>query len=217
MKIYQFFLLFLLLNFPGLSKGQYYRGDQGVLLGINAGYFYPTGDMGKILKNGIGGNISVKYLLNDVLGIGFESGYYTFKSKLNLENTHTDQEYKCHLTPVLLEASFYFPTWNRTTLPYLGLQFGGYLTQIKVSQKESSYSYSSELSKNLFLFSPGAGLHGGVLFQLATDRWWMDMRIRADYVPKIEDKYELDEYTQGNIGFNKMLNIGGNIGILYKF
>ena len=48
MKIYQFFLLFLLLNFPGLSKGQYYRGDQGVLLGINAGYFYPTGDMGKM-------------------------------------------------------------------------------------------------------------------------------------------------------------------------
>ena len=92
------------------------------------------------------------------------------------------------------------------------------LTQIKSqSKKKSSYSYSSELSKNLFLFSPGAGLHGGVLFQLATDRWWMDMRIRADYVPKIEDKYELDEYTQGNIGFNKMLNIGGNIGILYKF
>lgn len=214
MKIYSFFLLFLLLNFPLLSNGQYRRGEQGLLLGVNAGYLYPTGDMGKILKNGIGGNISLKYLINEVLGIGFESGYYGFKSKLNLDNTNTEQEYKCHLTPVLLEASFYFPTWNRTTLPYVGLQFGGYLTQIKVS-RESVYSFST--SKSLLLFSPGAGAHGGVLFQLGSDRCWMDIRIRADYVPKIEDKYEMDEYTQGNIGFHKMLNIGANIGILYKF
>lgn len=216
MKVYLFFLLLLLLNLPFLSYGQYHRGEQELLLGVNAGYFYPTGDMGKILKNGIGGNISLKYLINEVLGIGFESGYYGFKSKLNLDNANTDQEYKCHLTPVLLEASFYFPTWNRTTLPYMGLQFGGYLTQIKVSQK-CTIAYSHDISKNLFLFSPGAGVHGGVLFQLSSDRCWMDVRIRADYVPKIEDKYEFDEYTQGNIGFHKMLNIGANIGILYKF
>ncbi len=39
----------------------------------------------------------------------------------------------------------------------------------------------------------------------------------ADYVPRIDDAYEYNEYTQGNIGFNKMLNIGGNIGLLYRF
>lgn len=216
MKIYPLFLLFLLLNLPLLLQGQYRRDNQGVLLGVNAGYLYPTGDMGKILKNGIGGNISAKYLINEVLGIGFESGYHRFKSKMNLDNAYTEQEYKCHLIPVLLEASFYIPTWDRTTLPYLGLQFGGYLTQIKISQ-ENADIYTSDFSKNLFLFAPGAGLHGGVLFQLGSDRCWMDLRIRADYVPKIEDKYEVNEYAQGNIGFHKMLNIGANIGILYKF
>lgn len=214
-KLY-FFLLFLIgCHMSGNS--QYYRQDRGLLLGVNAGYLYPTGDMGKIVKNGIGGNISAKYLVNRVIGIGFESGLYNFKSKLNLDKENTTQDYKCHLIPVLLEATFYFPTWNRTTLPYLGIQFGGYLTQVKVEQDAIVYSSQSSFSKNLFLFSPGAGLHGGVLFQLASDRWWMDLKVRADYAPKIKDEYEIDEYSSGNIGFNKMLNIGGNIGILYKF
>lgn len=40
--------------------------------------------MGKILKNGIGGNVSAKYLINKMIGIGFEAGYYGFKTKVNL-------------------------------------------------------------------------------------------------------------------------------------
>lgn len=212
-------ILYLIFGFFCFQTGfsQYYLQDKGFLLGINAGYLYPTGDMGKILKNGIGGNIAAKYLINEVIGIGFEGGYYRFKSKLNLDNDHTAQEYKCHLLPALLEATFYIPTWNRTTLPYFGVQFGGYLTHIKVSQNPLSSSSVPEVSKKLFLFSPGGGLHGGVLFQLASDYWWMDIKLRADYVPKIEDEYTWDEYSHGNTGFNKMLNIGANIGILYKF
>ena len=101
--------LFCLICTITLAKGQYYRPDRGFLLGINAGYFYPTGDMGKILKN----------------GIGFEAGYYGFKTKVNLNKDDVSQKYKYHLIPVLLEATFYVPTWNRTTLPYLGIQFGG--------------------------------------------------------------------------------------------
>ena len=65
--------LFCLICTITLAKGQYYRPDRGFLPGINAGYFYPTGDMGKILKNGIGGNVSAKYLINKMIGIGFEA------------------------------------------------------------------------------------------------------------------------------------------------
>lgn len=211
-----FLCLFSLIFVAHFAQAQY-RQDRGFLLGINAGYLYPTGDMGKILKNGIGGNISAKYLINDVIGIGFEGGYYAFKSKIAKEQHSTEQEYKAHLIPALLEATFYIPTWNRTTLPYLGIQFGGYINQIKVSQSAPAYSSEISMSKKLFLFSPGAGLHGGVLFQLASERWWMDVRLRADYVPKIDGEYAIDDYNKGNIGFDKMLNIGGNIGILYKF
>lgn len=117
--------LFCLICTITLAKGQYYRPDHGFLPGINAGYFYPTGDMGKILKNGIGGNVSAKYLINKMIGIGFEAGYYGFKTKVNLNKDDVSQKYKYHLIPVLLEATFYVPTWNRTTLPYLGIQFGG--------------------------------------------------------------------------------------------
>lgn len=211
-----FLCLFSLIFVAHFAQAQY-RQDRGFLLGINAGYLYPTGDMGKILKNGIGGNISAKYLINDVIGIGFEGGYYAFKSKIAKEQHLTEQEYKAHLIPALLEATFYIPTWNRTTLPYLGIQFGGYINQIKVSQSAPAYSSETSMSKKLFLFSPGAGLHGGVLFQLASERWWMDVRLRADYVPKIDGEYAIDDYNKGHIGFDKMLNIGGNIGILYKF
>ena len=87
-----------------------------------------------------------------MIGIGFEAGYYGFKTKVNLNKDDVSQKYKYHLIPVLLEATF-----------------------------------------------------------------WMDLKVRADYVPRIDDAYEYNEYTQGNIGFNKMLNIGGNIGLLYRF
>lgn len=86
--------LFCLICTITLAKGQYYRPDRGFLLGINAGYFYPTGDMGKILKNGIGGNVSAKYLINKMIGIGFEAGYYGFKTKVNLNKDDVSQKYK---------------------------------------------------------------------------------------------------------------------------
>ena len=92
--------LFCLICTITLAKGQYYRPDRGFLLGINAGYFYPTGDMGKILKNGIGGNVSAKYLINKMIGIGFEAGYYGFKTKVNLNKDDVSQKYKYHLIPV---------------------------------------------------------------------------------------------------------------------
>ena len=160
--------------------------------------------------------VSAKYLINKMIGIGFEAGYYGFKTKVNLNKDDVSQKYKYHLIPVLLEATFYVPTWNRTTLPYLGIQFGGYFSQLDVGRQYTGYSASLSFSKHLFLFSPGVGLHGGLLFQLS-DKVWMDLKVRADYVPRIDDAYEYNEYTQGNIGFNKMLNIGGNIGLLYRF
>mgnify|MGYP002087539725 CR=1 FL=1 len=95
--------LFCLICTITLAKGQYYRPDRGFLPGINAGYFYPTGDMGKILKNGIGGNVSAKYLINKMIGIGFEAGYYGFKTKVNLNKDDVSQKYKYHLIPVLLD------------------------------------------------------------------------------------------------------------------
>lgn len=93
---------------------------------------------------------------------------------------------------------------------------GGNFSQLDVGRQYTGYSASLSFSKHLFLFSPGVGLHGGLLFQLS-DKVWMDLKVRADYVPRIDDAYEYNEYTQGNIGFNKMLNIGGNIGLLYRF
>lgn len=209
-----FIYLSLFLCSIGFCSGQYYKQDQGLLVGINGGYLYPTGDMGKILKNGLGGSLSLKYLINRVIGIGFEGGYYSFKNKLNLDNENAAQDYKCRVIPALLETTFYIPTWDRTLLPYAGLQFGAYMTNINVSRKEQ-YAQNA-ISKKRFLFSPGAGIHAGLLFEIS-DRLWIDVKLRGDYVPKIEDEYDLDEYTKGNIGFNKMLNIGGNIGIFFKW
>ena len=179
----------------GHDKGQYYRQDNGFLLGINAGYSYPLGDMGKILKNGLGGNVSAKYLINNAIGIGFEAGYHSFKPKVLLSNDNTDQDYKCRLIPMLLEASFYMPNWDRTILPYLGIP---------------------DLSKKLFIVSPGVGLNAGSLFELS-EQVYLDLKIRVDYVPKVDDSYQFDENTPGNIGFDKIMNIGANIGLLYKF
>lgn len=209
-------LVCLTLGVSGV-RGQYYRQEQSFLLGVNAGYLYPTGDMGKILKNGMGGNLSMKYLINEVIGIGFEGGYYKFKSKIGKESASTEQDYKARLIPALLEATFYIPTWNRAALPYLGIQFGAYVTNISVSQKSVYDPYGSSLSKKMFMFSPGAGLHVGGLFQLPSERWYIDLRVRADYVPDVDNEYDVDEFTKGNIGFDKMLNIGANIGLLYRF
>lgn len=214
MKKWCFYIICLIFT-ANTVKGQYYRQDNGFLLGINAGYTYPTGNMGKILKNGLGANLSAKYLINRVIGIGFEAGYHSFKSKVLLNNDNTNQDYKCRLLPVLLEAAFYVPTWDRSILPYLGVHFGAYITNIQVSRESEVYGIPS-LSKKLWLVSPGVGLNGGSLFQLS-DQVYLDLKIRVDYAPKIEDNYSFNENNSGNIGFNSMLNIGANIGLLYKF
>lgn len=205
-----------LLLFALQTSAQYYRQDRGLMLGVNAGYTYPTGDMGKIVKNGLGANFSAKYLINEVIGIGFETGFHSFKSKIAEEHYSTVQDYKSRLIPALLEATFYFPTWNRTTLPYLGVHFGAYMSYISVSQEKEYPAVKN--SRKLFLFSPGVGLHGGCLFELS-EYVWLDLKIRADYVPKVEDEYHFsdEDLTARNIGYNKMLNIGANIGLLYKF
>lgn len=210
-----YFCLICLLGWASATKGQYYRQDNGFLLGVNVGYSYPLGDMGKILKNGLGANVTGKYLINNAIGIGFETGYHSFKSKVLLSNDNTDQDYKCRLIPVLLEASFYIPNWDHTILPYLGVHFGAYITHIKVSRSSDIYGIST-LSKKLFIVSPGVGINAGSLFELS-EQVYLDLKIRADYVPKIEDSYQFDENTPGNIGFDKILNIGGSIGLLYKF
>ena len=87
-----YFCLICLFCTASITQGQYYRQDNGFLLGVNAGYSYPLGDMGKILKNGLGGNVAGKYLINHVIGIGFEAGYHSFKSKVLLSNDNTDQD-----------------------------------------------------------------------------------------------------------------------------
>mgnify|MGYP002546904622 FL=1 len=210
-----YFCLICLFCTASITQGQYYRQDNGFLLGVDAGYSYPLGDMGKILKNGLGGNVVGKYLINHVIGIGFEAGYHSFKSKVLLSNDNTDQDYKCRLIPVLLDASFYMPNWDHTILPYLGIHFGAYLTNIKVSRRSDIYGIPT-LSKKLFIVSPGVGLNAGSLFELS-EQVYLDFKIRVDYVPKVEDSYQFDENTPGNIGFDKILNIGANIGLLYKF
>ena len=73
--------LFCLICTITLAKGQYYRPDRGFLPGINAGYFYPTGDMGKILKNGIGGNVSAKYLINKMIRMSFRGRILRFQNQ----------------------------------------------------------------------------------------------------------------------------------------
>lgn len=210
-----YFSLIGLLCIASVTQGQYYRQDNGFLLGINAGYSYPLGDMGKMLKNGLGGNIAGKYLINHAIGIGFETGYHSYKPKVLLNNDNTDQDYKCRSIPILLEASFYIPNWDHSILPYLGVHFGAYITNIKISRHSDIYGVST-LSKKLFIVSPGVGLNAGSLFELS-EQVYLDFKIRVDYVPKIEDSYQFDENTPGNIGFDKMLNIGANIGLLYKF
>ena len=210
--------LLLILLATAAAIAQRRPADNGLSLGANASYLHPTGDMGKILKPGLGGNFDLKYRVNRVIGVGFETGYHTFKSTIgNAAYASADQSYKARLIPLLLQATFYIPSWRTTPLPYLGLHFGAYAHHIRIAQDRNDGYYDTSLSKSLFRFSPGGGIHAGVLFQLASDRCWLDLRLRADYAPKIRSQYDIDDYTTGNIGFDRMLLPGINIGLLYRF
>lgn len=197
-------------------RAQSYK-ESGFLLGINAGYTYPLGDFGKINKNGLGGGIAAKYLINRVVGIGLEAGYHTFKSEIPALGTdNSQQDYKCRLIPLVLEGTFYIPTWDRTLLPYLGVHFGAYFTHIKVARTPS---YPSEtdppVSKNLFLFSPGVGLHAGLLIEIS-EFLKLDCKIKGDYVMEIDDKYTIHG-SEKSIGFDQITDLGVSIGLLYSF
>lgn len=212
------YCLFIFVLISILSEAQYYRRDGGFRLGVNAQYTYPLGDFSDVAKNGFGGNISGKYLINDVIGIGFETGYHAFKQsdKMDVQSANQTHETKYRLIPVLVEGTFYIPTWDRTLLPYLGIHFGAYITNINIKQSDI-YSPENNAKENLWRFSPGVGAHIGLLIELS-EYVDLDIKIRGDYVPKIKEDYDRDELgNKGYIGFNKMLNIGGNIGLLYKF
>ena len=210
-----YYLLFVLLLLWTGMQGQYYRNnDSGFLLGVNAGYTYPLGDFGKINKNGLGGNLSAKYLINRVIGIGLEAGYHSFKTDI-AGNDNVSQDYKCQLIPFVIEATFYIPTWDRTLLPYCGLHFGGYMTHIKINQTYQ-FPENSPVSKKLNLVSPGVGPDIGILIELS-EYVKLDLKVKGDYILNIKDEYKIDDYNQGNIGFNKIMNLGLSIGLLYTF
>lgn len=209
-------ILFLccLLSIAYAGKAQYQR-ESGFLLGINAGYTYPLGDFGKINKNGLGGNLSAKYLINNVIGLGFEAGYHSFKNDITGRNEVT-QDYKCTLIPLVVETTFYIPTWDRSILPYFGLHFGAYMTSIKINKSADIYNQQKDVSKKITHVSPGIGPDIGVLIELS-EYIKLDIKVKGDYVYNIKDTYDIDEYTQGNIGFKKMMNLGASIGFLYTF
>lgn len=197
------------------ARGQYYRqNESGFLLGVNAAYTYPLGDFGKIAKQGLGGNLSAKYLINRVIGLGFEGGYHTFKTDITGRSNVT-QDYKCRVIPLLVEGTFYIPTWDRTLIPYLGVEFGAYLTNIRISKEPNVYGEEA-VSEKLNLFSPAVGAHAGLLVEL-TEYVKLDIKVKGDYVLKIKDEYDINPYTKGNIGFNKMLNLTASIGLLFCF
>lgn len=212
-KGYYLLIVFGLL-YGGLQAQYYRNSDSGFLLGINAGYTYPLGDFGKINKNGLGGNLSAKYLINRVVGLGIEAGFHTFKTDIT-GNDNVAQDYKCSLIPVVLEATFYIPTWDRSLLPYCGLHFGGYMTHIKIDQKSNIYGEPG-VSKKLNLFSPGIGPDIGILIELS-EFVKLDLKVKGDYVLNIKDSYKIDDYNEGNTGFNKIMNLGVSIGLLYVF
>lgn len=207
-----------LLGTVSVQAQYYHHRDGSFRLGINAQYTYLLGDFSDVAKNGLGANISGKYLINDVVGIGFETGYHAFKQgdKLEIQSSNQSHTVKYRMIPALFEGTFYIPTWNRTLLPYLGVHFGAYLLNINIKQ-DDVYSPENNAKENLWHFSPGVGAHAGILIEL-TEYVDLDIKIRLDYVPKIKAEYDLDELgNKGNIGFDKLMNPAANIGLLYKF
>lgn len=201
-----------------ITDAQYRRRDGGFMLGVNVQYTYPTGDFGEVAKSGMGGNVSGKYLVNEVIGIGFEAGFHAFKQSDKMAVQSETQTHKTtyRLMPVLLEGTFYIPTWDRTLLPYLGIHFGAYIANINVKQADV-YSPENNADEKLWRFAPGAGVHLGLLIEL-TPFVSLDIRAKGDYVPKIKDDYDRDDYgNKGYLGFDKMMNVGGNVGLLYRF
>ncbi|MDL2251504.1 porin family protein [Odoribacter sp. OttesenSCG-928-J03] len=195
------------------ASAQYYYKESGFLLGVNAEYKHPLGDFGKMNKYSLGVNIAGKYLINRAIGLGFEIGYHPFKTDAK-NSSSVSQDLKTNLIPILFETTFYIPTWDRTLLPYLGLHFGGYLTNIKV--KQAGLYGESNVSKKINRFAIGIGPHVGLLVELS-EFIKLDIKLRGDYVPKIKKSYDIDDYTTGSLAFDKIINIGLSAGLLYTF
>ncbi|MDR0982774.1 MAG: porin family protein [Culturomica sp.] len=191
-----------------------YRSENMSLLGVSAEYKKPMGDFGDIVKNGMGINVVGKYLVNPVIGIGFEAGYHNFKADAGNTN-NISQERKYNLIPLLLEGTFYIPNWDRTLLPYLGVHFGGNLLNVKIEQSSIDYE-SRNISKSINRFVIGGGLHAGVLLEMS-EFFSLDIKLKYDYIPGIDDKYEIDDYNSGLLGFDKITDVGISLGLLYRF
>ncbi len=188
-------LLSILLSGFFALQAQYYGSRESALfLGANAEYKKPFGDFGDITKHSLGLNLSGKYLINRVIGIGFTAGYHNFKTKVG-STASTSQDLKIFQVPALLEATFYIPTWNRTLLPYAGLHFGGYLTCFSIHQ-QGNYP-DPNISEKINKFAIGVGPHLGLMAELS-EFFMLDIKFIRQNPERVKE----------NIKFRSQIHMG---------
>jgi hypothetical protein len=149
------FIIILLFAF-GFAHGQ-------IQVGATVGAQFPTGDFGDGAKIGIGFNIVGKYMINDHIAVGLNSGYSRFDTQID--------GLSCTMIPVTGLFEYHFGVQNLR--PYIGVDAGVYNYGARIEFLGASESGS----KTYFGFAPT----GGILYGIS-DRLSFIANVKYNYV-----------------------------------
>ena len=146
-----------------------------IKLTVGGGLAIPLGDFGDATKTGFGGNVGVKYMLNENMAVGANLGYIMMGEKYS--------GFKASLLPITGSYTYYFKSEGVRT--YLGFDAGYYSMTVRIT------SYPSD-SKSALGFAPTAGFEYGL-----NDRLALDVNAKYNYIMY---KGDATSYVGINVG-----------------
>ncbi|MCL2651491.1 MAG: porin family protein [Candidatus Azobacteroides sp.] len=173
-------------------------------VGINGGVQLPMSNFGKEANMGYGGELNVKYMINENIGVGLGAGYYTFgiKKELLTESSNefsTLYGYEINvkngnylMIPIVGKFSYVFG--KNAFKPYLGVDLGLYMFGINIVADEGK---DLEWLRK-FGFAPVLGFEYAFTHSLGLD-------VNAKYHEILTD------------GSNGISSLSISVGIVYSF
>jgi len=227
-----FLFVFLGLLFTSSLSAQYFKKEDRLIVGLNAGIVKPIGDFANESDLGTDLSLNAKLLLNPKIAIGLSLAYIDFDQEDEFWNgdVRRDNDVNYQVIPLVFTATYFIQAYDLDFRPYASLGFGYFLYRNHVeSTPTNTYKPQKEeytVLANKIGLVPNVGFMYNLSKELA-----VDVNLKLTYVPNFEDKLEKKkikpDFENGTeptdrqkylyLGFNKISSISLTAGLYYRF
>ncbi|MBX3101520.1 MAG: outer membrane beta-barrel protein [Bacteroidetes bacterium] len=133
---------------------------QGISVGVDGGYGVPQGDFGDAYSGGGGAELRARFYPMDKLHLGLNTGFYVYPSASTVNGQALSVEGTTSIIPITAGIEYYF--FDKIVKPYIGLDFGLYMSSVKSTVEVLNTKTTTTKSDNNFGIAPNAGVMFGL-------------------------------------------------------